>query len=40
MPAVTVTMNLSDETKAFVNRQVAEGRGASVEEYLLTLAPA
>ena len=37
MPTVTLTVNLSDETKAFVDRQVAEGRNTSVEEYLLAL---
>ena len=35
MPTLTVT--LSDETQAFVDRQVAEGRGSSAEGYVLAL---
>ena len=35
MPTLTVT--LSDETQAFVDRQVAEGRNPSAEEYVLAL---
>ena len=35
MPTVTVT--LSDELLAFVHRQVADGRGSSVEGYVTAL---